>query len=478
MKHRRITLAILIAWCLIVSGAGTFAAEEEEAAGGAQSAWSEFSDTLHNPTPWLQMGLDFRFRTVYAENIDTLDETSENNRFDYQRYRSRWSTKWILGEDVDFNTRLTWEFRTWDDPPRKPQDVDLDEALFDHFNVVWRNMFGMPLTGTVGRQDVILGVGWLVLDGTPLDGSRTIHMDAARFTFDWEGSQTKLDLIYVDNGAESDRWLQPISDENRALTEQDERGAIFYLTNKSIEKTQLEGFVMYKNDNPLDAVVDNMPPHWTRKAEIFTFGGAVSGTPAEHWKYRVEGAIQTGEKSEITNTYAAGDMQDLEAYGALANLEYLFKDELQNSVHIGGEYASGDDPDTSDNEQFDLLWAEWPRWSELYIYTYTEETAIADSSNLIRVNVGHKFKPNKQWEIKTDYHALWADQTGEAWRGRLDFSGDDDFRGHLITCWAKYNFSKHVKGHLLGEYFFPGDYYESTNDDEAVFLRFNLEYTF
>ena len=294
MKQRRITLPILIAWCLMVSGAGAFAAEGEEAVGGDQSAWSEFYDTLHNPAPWLQMGLDFRFRTVYAENIDTLDETSENNRFDYQRYRSRWSTKWILGEDVDFNTRLTWEFRTWDDPPRKPQDVDLDEALFDHFNVVWRNMFGMPLTGTMGRQDVILGVGWLVLDGTPLDGSRTIHMDAARFTFDWEGSQTKLDLIYVDNGAESDRWLQPISDENRALTEQDERGAIFYLTNKSIENTQLEGFFMYKNDNPLDSQVDNMPAAWTRKAEIFTFGGAISGTPTEHWKYRVEGAIQPG----------------------------------------------------------------------------------------------------------------------------------------------------------------------------------------
>jgi hypothetical protein len=93
--------------------------------------------------------------------------------------------------------------------------------------------------------------------------------------------------------------------------------------------------------------------------------------------------------------------------------------------------------------------------------------------------VGHKFKPNKQWEIKTDYHALWADEVGQAWRGRLDFDQDpQSFRGHLITCWGKYNFSKHVKGHVLGEYFIPGDYYESTNDDEAVFLRFNLEYTF
>ncbi len=477
MEHRRLALMILSGVCLVVSGAGALAAEETT--DGEGGPWSEFYDTFHNPTPWLQMGLDFRFRSVYAENVDTLNDRNRNHRFDYQRYRSRWSTKWILGEDVDLNTRLTWEFRTWDDPPRKPQDVDLDEALFDHFNVVWRNMFGMPLTGKVGRQDVILGVGWLVLDGTPLDGSRTIFMDAARFTFDWEGSNTKLDVIYVDNAAESDRWLKPISDENRALTEQDERGAIFYLTNKSMAKTQLEAYIMYKNDNPLDATTDNLPPHWTRKAEIFTFGGALSGTPAEHWKYRIEGAIQTGEKSDITATRATGRMRDIEAYGGLANLEYLFNDELQNSIHIGGEYASGDDPSTSDNEQFDLLWAEWPRWSELYIYSYTEETMISESTNLIRLNVGHKFKPHKQWEIKTDYHAMWADEAGNAWRNRLVFDQDSEsFRGHLITCWAKYNFSKHIKGHLLGEYFFPGDYYESANDDEALFLRFNLEYTF
>jgi hypothetical protein len=35
----------------------------------------------------------------------------------------------------------------------------------------------------------------------------------------------------------------------------DERGLILYLTNKSMAKTQLEGFFMYKNDNPIDTPV-------------------------------------------------------------------------------------------------------------------------------------------------------------------------------------------------------------------------------
>ncbi|MBN1359957.1 MAG: alginate export family protein [Sedimentisphaerales bacterium] len=477
MKLKQWWIGLMVGVSLAVV-CGVSVADEAAVAEGPESGWDSFWAKFHNPTPWLQMGLDHRFRTIYAENIDTLNDDNAQSIYNFQRYRTRWWAKWILGEDIDFNTRLTWEFRTWADPPRRPQATDFDEVLFDRFNITLRNMFGMPLTGVIGRQDVILGVGWLMLDGTPLDGSRTIFTDSARFTYDWAAKKTKLDMIYVDNGAKTDRWLKPLGDEHRALTEQDEHGAVLYLTNTSIENVQLEGFFMYKNDNPIDSAVTNMPAQWTRKAEIYTFGGAIAGTPAERWKYRAEAAIQTGEKSDITSGLSAGTMRDLEAYGALTNLEYLFNDARSNSLHVGYEYASGDDPATADNEQFDLLWAEWPRWSELYIYTYTNETMIAESTNLHRLNVGHKFKPCKAWEISTDYHALWADEMGQPWNPGGLTLGSSRFRGHLITCWAKYKYGTHIAGHLLGEYLIPGDYYAAVNNDEAFWLRFNLEYTF
>ncbi len=447
-----------------------------EATEASPSAWTEFWDTFHHPTPWLEMGLDHRFRTVYAENIITLNDDDVNSRRNYQRYRTRWSTKWILGEDIDLNTRLAWEFRTWDEPPSEDRNTNFDEALFDRMNLTLRNMFGMPLAGTFGRQDIILGVGWLVLDGTPLDGSRTIFMDAARFTYDWSEKNTKIDLIYVNNAAEAARRIKPINDQDRALTEQDENGGILYVTNKSVEKTQLEGYFMYKNDNPLDHSVTNMPNTWSRKAEIFTFGGALSGTPAEHWKYRVEGAVQTGTKHDATSDLSIGTERDLQAYGALTNLEYLFNDSHNNSVHVGYEYASGDDPATSDNEQFDLLWAEWPRWSELYIYTVIPEGTVGECSNLHRFNVGHKIQLTKVWQISTDYNYLLADENTKG--GTSIFSTSGKTRGQLVALWAKYKVNENLSGHLLGEYFVPGSYYASTNQDNAFFLRFNLEYTF
>jgi len=466
-----------VVFVALISGIVVAAEEEKPAA-------DDWLSGFRNPAPGIEMGLDFRFRTITSRNIVSLNTDSKDknngqsdNRWNFQRYRSRWWTKWMLSDDVDLNTRMVWEFRTWEEPPSKPQHTDFDEVLFDRMNVTMRNMFGEPITGVIGRQDLILGVGWLVLDGTTMDGSRTIFTDAARFTYDWADKDTKIDMIYIDNAAASERWLKPIEDRDRALSPQDEHGAILYLTNQSVEKTKLEGYFMYKNDNPVDYPLAGLSNNWSKKAEIFTFGGAVSQTLNENWNYRVEGAIQTGEKSDATTDLSTGTMQDMQAYGALTNIEYLFKDSLDSSAHVGYEYASGDDPDTTtDNEQFDLLWAEWPRWSELYIYTYIPETMIAESTNLHRINFGHKFNPNKKWQICTDYHLLWADENTNPVSSR--FSGDSKFRGQLITCWAKYRFTKQLFGHLLGEYFIPDNYYQKVSRDDAFFFRFNLEYTF
>ena len=498
MKHRVWKAGLLmvaltgIAGSTVFAAAGTGTTSQKPAVASASPPaapaapehkelfFPEFWDAFHNPTPWLSMGMDHRFRSIWADNIDRLNDKDRQHQYEFQRYRTRWWTKWTLNDDISFNTRLTWEFRTWDEPPRKPQDVDFDEALFDWFNVRWQNVGGLPLTAVIGRQDLILGSGWLVLDGTPLDGSRTIFTDAARFTYMMEEQKTKIELVYVDQASESDRWLKPISDEDRALAKADERGAIVYLTNNSVEKTQLEGFFIYKNDNPVDVAFTEdpaLPAAWSQKAENFTFGGAIAGSVGENWKYRAEGAIQTGTKTGNVGA-AHGVEQDLEAYGALTNLTYSFKDSLNNSVHIGYEYASGDDPGTSDNEQFDLLWAEWPRWSELFIYTYTYETSIAESTNLHRANIGHAFDLNKQWRIETDYHALWADENTGTVLPVVQTSDDHKFRGHLFTCWAKYKFSPQLYGHLLGEYFTPGNYYEKSNNDDAFWLRFNVEYVF
>ncbi|MFA5784662.1 MAG: hypothetical protein WC962_07260 [Phycisphaerae bacterium] len=457
-----------------------------------------FLDWFHNPADWIEMGADERFKIIVAKNIDTLSDDLNNNRenhWNFIRQRMRWWQKFKLDEDVDFNSRLVWEFRHWDEGPtgagqQRDKRVDFDEILFDQFNITWRNMFGTPVKGVFGRQDIILGRGWLVLDGTPLDGSRTIYFDAMRFTYDWAEKNTVFDLILIHQEAAEDAWLKPINDEDRHVTEQDENGIIFYVTNKSLEKTQFEGYFIYKNDNPIDVTAADEPVPWpsavwSRKAEIFTFGGAVEHRFDDHWSARAEGAMQVGDKEEPFT----GRMADLEAFGFVSKLDYNFNDEKKNNLHIGYEYLSGDDPDTRDYEQFDPLWGEWPQWSELYVYTYNLETMIGETTNLHRFNVGHSFKPAPNWQINTDYHALWAaentsDQARYAYpwynvvSNDFNTSNDSKFRGHLFTLWVKWQCCPQLRWHWLAEYFSPGSYYSQAIRDGAYFLRFNIEYTF
>ena len=464
--------------------------------------WPDLWKTFHSPTPSLSMGLDERFRIEAGEVWQTLNEDDRTDRkYEYERYRTRWWTKWVLGEDVTFNTRLVWEFRTWDEPHLRRQYTNAldhqntfvrhfnpDEALFDWFNLSIRNVGGMPLTATIGRQDMMFGVGWLVLDGSPLDGSRTIGMfDAARFTYDWKESATKVDVVYVNNSPESDRWLKPINDQDRGISEDKEQAAILYLTNTTYKPMQLEGFLIYKHDEPADHKLTNYPFIWSQEGDFVTLGAAVAGTRGDHWKYRAEGAFQTGTKAgdqpragSPVAVVDLGDRHDVVAFGTLDTLEYQFKDPHDNATHVTYEYASGDDPDSSKSERFDLLWGRWPRWSELLIYTYSNETRAADTTNVHRLNIGHRLNLTKKWQLTGDYHALWADQnSGAMIPSKIAISTSDKFRGHLLTSWLKYKFSDQLYGHFLAEYFINGDeYFVRPSNDNAYFLRFNIEYIF
>jgi hypothetical protein len=258
------------------------------------------------------------------------------------------------------------------------------------------------------------------------------------------------------------------------LTEQNEQGVILYASNKSIKNTQIDGYFIYKRDDQEFANGDN--------ADIFTLGAKITGTLASHWQYSLEGGYEFGEKHDPTvrnpvNLSTAE--RDISAYGANARLSYLFKDKLNNQVHLVYELLSGDDPDTpGQDEMFDLLWGRWPRWSELYIYSYIQETGgrIAQINNIQRVGPGWTISPMKGLHFGTYYNALFAleDVPTRALTPAL-FSGDGSFRGHYLQSVLTHTFSRHVKGHLWSEFIWQGDYY--TSRDLLSFLRAELSFS-
>ena len=334
---------------------------------------------------------------------------------------------------------------------------------------------------TAGRQDIMVGDfwnWWLMTDGTPGDGSWTFFYDAIRVSYDAKDIKTKADFMYIYNNAMPDEWIPTLGRSGEHMPpytdlEQNEQGVVVYLSNKSIKNVQIDPYFIYKRDNRERSNGDD--------ADIFTLGAKITGTPAEHWSYSLEGAYQFGEKQDPTVTVpvARTEERDIAAFGANARLSYLCKDPRNNQFHLVYEYLSGDDPSTQNDEMFDILWGRWPRMSELYLYSYIYETGgkVAQWNNLHRFGGGWTMNPMSGMHLGVYYNALFAPEEIPTRTIRPGlFSMDGDFRGHYLQAVLKHQFSKRLAGHLWGEWIWAGDYYATR--DLFTFIRAELLFTF
>ena len=443
---------------------------------------TDWMNTFHHPTEGLTMGLDVRLREEYTKNLFRMDDT-DGSDYHWQRYRTRWSTKWAMDDNIDFNTRLTWEF--WGhcapepsatvDPFFSNTNYDFDEAIFDHFNIQMRNAFDLPLTLTVGRQDIILGTGWLVLEGTPGDGSRTIFFDAIRATSDLSEA-SKLDLIYIQQYDDEERYIKPFNhhavQERRHLTQnQDERGAIVYLHHKLNDVHNNELYYIYKNDENSDWAKTYRSASPGADTDIHTIGTRFFGQLDASWSYTAEIAKQWGDR----------DGDSLRGLGANTKFTYAFHDANKSHLFFGYEYLSGDDPDTAGDEKFDTLWGDWPQFQRggvLQSYIWTAEGALGEVANLHRFGVGHSFMPAERWTMVSQYNLFWADENPGSqlpWTSP-QYSDSGKFRGHMLSGIATYRCCKNFSTHFMVDYFIPGGYYDDATNDDAFYARGNLGY--
>ena len=139
---------------------------------------------------------------------------------------------------------------------------------------------------------------------------------------------------------------------------------------------------------------------------------------------------------------------------------------------------SGDDPTTADYEGWDDFYAQWPKYSELYIYTlydgFKSKTGNNDPdvgawANMIIPEFMLTVKPTDRLTQSFRYHYFMADEKNGP--------GGGDVRGHNLQWLTNYVFTKNLSGHFLFEWFDPGNYYLDSADD-AIFTRFQIMYTF
>jgi len=440
--------AVLVAGVLVAAASGGEQAQEEPE---ETCPICDLKERVNSAIPGVSFGADFRFRLTYDNNLRLDKDAIGHERF-WSRYRGRVWTKITPFENFDVNLRIVTEPRIYCKPESMEDQTIRQEVIFDKLNIAWSEVLGLPLTLKIGRQDIKLADGWLVIEGTPRDGTRTFFFDAVRATWDAKDIKTTFDLIAIRNHANSSWFIRPFNDRDLDLIEHDETGAIFYASNKSLENTTLDGYFIYKRD---DRTANN-----GNHSDIYTFGARGAGTVGEHWKYRLQGAPQWGHKNGV----------NICAFGADSELAYHLNDKHNNAFRVGYEFRSGR---SDQNGAFDILWGRYPHWSNIFNdYLSGLETLVSGPSNYHRVSFGWGCDLIEKLSLAANYHLVFAHQN--PFSGATGFSSDGKFRGQVLTGRLKYAFNEHVSGHLTGEFFCPGNYYDDARNDPALFLRYEI----
>jgi hypothetical protein len=338
-----------------------------------------------------------------------------------------------------------------------------DELVLDNLWVQWQRPGELPITVKVGRQDMIYGRGLIIIDGTPLDGSRTLYNDAIKVTLHLDEIKTDVDAFYIDNNGRQSR-VHPVGHDDRLTSEYDAQVAGVYAISRILEGQELHAYYVYKNEDPIGRFA--APPLNFADRIVHTVGALAQGRIEENWDYYGELAFQWGKEMRMSRR----------GIGASADLGYTFlKCTYRPRVHVAYMYLSGNNPGSGRFEGWDPVLSRFPHFSELIAFRWAGELGRPGYyTNLQRFGTGVRVHATPKMCVDLDYNFLRANEHNLGTAGLFD-SGKD--RGHLLVAKLSYTFSERLSGHLWAEYFEPGSFYTETTD-EAFFLRWQVNFTF
>ncbi|MDD5347896.1 MAG: alginate export family protein [Candidatus Omnitrophica bacterium] len=444
----------------------------------APSAGAGSSDEVQ-----FKWGGALRLRNEYWRNWKDMDNEGLDNRNFFRIKSTLWGQA-DYGTDLTGYMRLANEFRvhtyfggtsgSYPDKTssKKGYHGDLNDILVDNLYADVRNVVGLPVDLRLGRQDFLgaYGEGFLIMDGTPGDGSRTFYFNAAKAAWrideenvlDVIGIQGTRDEEYLPiiNRVEMERRTTPTLDKaQNSLNTTDEEALILYWKNKGIENLNLEGYYIYKHEDD-----EGGAGAQAQDSDLNTVGGFA--------KYVMAPCTLRGQLATQFGDYGTVDREGL---GGYLWVDHDFKDVQWSPVaSLGYVYLSGDDPATSDNESWNPLFSRWPNWSELYCLSYGAETGIsAYWTNLSMFGAALKLKPTEKMKLSFWFYLLRANENVAA---STIFSGTSKNRGYMPQARIDYAFSKNVSAYFLAEYFVPKKFY--VEKDPALFLRTEISIKF
>lgn len=444
-------------------------------------------------------GADLRIRQEIMHDVPALyrsptavpsGATSRGKTRNQLRFRPRVWGELTMGDHWRFYTRLADEFRAGlPNSKRVHAQTWPGELIVDNLYLDGKDLFGGAATWfdsvdvRIGRQDLyrLYGLDHIFVDGTTGDGSRTTYGDMVRATLHFT-EDTKLDVFgllnkdreYMRLGTHRNYHGTQLTGFGGNETEMDDwgYGAIFSssLIVKGFYGIDYQLFAIQKNTasfhdrkggkhprRQVNLLGTKLVPHWTRNFS----------TP-------VELMAQVGEN---------GADEELCAWAAYAGFEWKDREaEGWKPFVSGGLLAlSGDsDAKTQDGGRhaWDPMWYRGVDDSEMMLYGTTYGVGWWSNMYNLKATTGIEF--GRRHAVQLMAGPMFAQQ-----KDGLG-GGDGMYKGFLTQ--ARYDFPLwfgekgsaferfELFGHLLFEFFNPGDYFYT--DKPAYFVRWQIDFKF
>ena len=382
---------------------------------------------------------DVRVRQEILDGVYYFASDPDRN---WVRFRTRLGAE-AAGGEHGFKILLTNEHRRFVRP---------DEIVFDWNEIIldqayWAWSYSPESKLTLGRHNIIWDRGFLMLEGHPLDGSRSIYQNAIRLQTPLAGGD--LDLALIHNPKRDPIVL--VGDNDLPLTDADETAVAARLTSGTAKVS-----LIWKNEIDPDQNLANL--------QVFTLGGRTDRKTGDTGDLMGEIALQY-QREKISSSQTDDGF-------ALA-LQAHYADDLGAAWRgkAGFFFYSGAG---NGMRAFRTPWGRWPKWSELYIYTLIGE------SNPGRVNVA-------AWENIAAPHATVSRPFGKVFRFRFSayylLAPQTDWaaRGAMTQTELKFDLLPGLDGHLLWEMLAPGGFHDGRGGLKPMtstvhFLRWQFTY--
>lgn len=401
-------------------------------------------------------GFEQRVRNENWNNILDFKDSADDERGQI-RYRTRLWFDTSLTHNIDLRVGLAQETNQIFQP-RTP--THFDEVFFENAYVDIRRLFVRGLSLRLGRQNLTRGEGFLLLEGDPYDGSRSIYNNAAVLAY--ERGKSKLEFIGIYDPI-TDHYLPRFHDIHRPLVEWNESALGTYFTTNRFRKTSIEAYYFYKREFGDKRATSH--PQYQPDRFVYTAGGRAVHKLPRNFSATGEWAWQWGHQR---------NSKDIRGWGGYGYLKRNFGPQARHYASFGYWAMSGDNPATSGrNENWDPLFARWPKWSELYIYTQFREVGVAYWTNTGMWQAEAVYVPWKPLSLRGTYYRMNA---FHPYSGSPAMFSSGLTRGNHYQAHANLTVGKHWRGHALYEHHSPGSFYAGR--DDGFFFRLEIIYLF